>query len=49
MSEEKDQEALDQMREQLEKSKEKLIGDAAKPAEEQRRAPDEVVPPPAIR
>jgi hypothetical protein len=49
MSEQPDKEALDQMREQLEKAKEKLVGDAAKPVEEQRRDPDEVVPPPAIR
>ena len=51
MSEERDKQALDEMREQLRRSQEKLSGDAAKPVEEQRqqREPDEAVPPPATR
>ena len=56
MSEEQDKPALDQMREQLRRSQEKLSGDAAKPVEEQtsedqgepRRDPDDAAPP-AIR
>ena len=56
MSEEPDNQALDEMREQLQRSQEKLSGDAAKPLEEQRterhgeerRDPDDSAPP-AIR
>ncbi len=48
MSEKQDKQTLDEMREKLRKSQEKLSGDAAKPVEEQRE-PDEVAPPPAIR
>ena len=56
MSEEPDQPVLDEMRERLKRSQEKLSGDAAKAVEEQgneprgepRRDPDDPAPP-AIR